>query len=538
MALYAALELWLTRGTTVFIDEISMFIQDRGLHPSNLLAPFNEHLELTRRAMYAVALKLFGASATFVVARLVELAGVILLSALVFVFIKRRVGAAAALAPTVLLLVFGSAWELNFAISGIGNVYALAAGTGALMMLARRTRRADAVACVLLTASVVSFTVGVAFVAGALCLLLLEPGSSRRIWVVLVPLAVYAAWLVWVRAVYVPAHGEVQHIALTNVLLIPNIIAQEAASTAGALAGLNYDFQANSFFAVFSTSSGYGALLAVLATGALVWRLRRAARPMLWALIVTLVAYWVELAVGIGTGRNPTTVRYVYAGAVIAMLIAAEAGQGLLRSRGSVLILYGVSALGLLGNAARLREGMNFYRAFGTVARAQLTAIELARPSVDPNFSTNLASLAPISAGPYLEAVRRNGSPAYSQAELLDQSESLRSSADLVLVAALRLGTAPHPTGEAVTGCQRRVGAPGSPASIVVGPPGISLSTIAGGQLAVSRYASRSTVALGNLPSRTTMDLRIPHDRSGRPWHVTITPLGPQTTVCSLSAGG
>ncbi len=129
------LELWLTRGTTMFIDEVAMFQQNGGLHPSALLAPFNEHLELARRLMYAICLPLFGAGGSFLAAKLVEISSVVLVICLVFVFLSKRIGAAAALALSLLLLLFGSAWELNFAVSGIGTVLALAAGSGALMAL-------------------------------------------------------------------------------------------------------------------------------------------------------------------------------------------------------------------------------------------------------------------------------------------------------------------------------------------------------------------------------------------------------------------
>ena len=77
MALYAGLQLWLTRGTTVFVDEIRMFVEDQGIHPSGLLMPFNEHLELARRLLYAVGFKLFGAGTSFLIARFVEVAAVI-----------------------------------------------------------------------------------------------------------------------------------------------------------------------------------------------------------------------------------------------------------------------------------------------------------------------------------------------------------------------------------------------------------------------------------------------------------------------------
>ena len=175
MAVYAALALWITRGTTLFVDEKTIFVEDRGLHPSGLLAPLNGHLVLVQRLLYALNFKLFGAS--FALPRLVEVAGAMLVVGLVFVLAKERIGAVAALAPALLLLFFGSAWELNFVVSGIGNVYAVAAGLGALLALERRDPRRDVLACALLVVAVASFTSGLAFAVGALVLILLGPDA-------------------------------------------------------------------------------------------------------------------------------------------------------------------------------------------------------------------------------------------------------------------------------------------------------------------------------------------------------------------------
>ncbi|MGI8865016.1 MAG: hypothetical protein ACR2JH_11585 [Solirubrobacteraceae bacterium] len=533
LAIYVALQLWLTRGTTLFIDEVTMFQQNGGLHPSALLAPFNEHLELARRLMYAICLPLFGAGGSFLAARLIEVASVGALVCVVFVFVSQRIGAAAALAPAILLLFFGSAWELNFAISGIGNVVALAAGAGALLALQRRSGQRDVIACVLLTLSIASFTTGLAFVVGAALLLWLEPCGRRRLWVAVFPLALYAAWLAWVRLVYVPANGEAQHLTLSNVLLIPNMIVQQAASTAGALTGTNFNFEPSDSFAVFSTSSQYGAPFAALAAGALIWRLRRGTRPMIWALVATLLVYWSELAIGSGLGRTPTTIRYVYAAGVITVLLAAAAAGHLLRGRKTLLILYSLVALALLGNLARLRDGMHFYRAFGTAMRAQLAAVEIASPSEPNQFQTHIGAplFVPLTVGPYLAAVRRYGSPAFSQSQLLAQPETLRENADSVLLAALQIHVAEVSAGAQLLHCNRPAGS--SSLAVVVPPGGVGLRAAGTAQLSLSRYAAAPT-PLGALHAGRQVDVRIPRDRSGRPWRLTVTPVPARLAVCPL----
>ncbi len=532
MAIYAGLQLWLTRGTTLFIDEVAMFEQNNGIHPSALLAPFNEHLELARRALYGVCLGLLGAKTSFLVAKLAEISCVIVLVWLVYLFARSYLGSVAALPLALLLLFFGSAWELNFAVSGIGNVLALAAGTGAMIALRGRGRHAAPLACLLLVVSVASFTTGIAFAVGALVLAATAGELRRRWWVGVIPLALYAAWLLWVRLVYVPANGEVQHVSLSSILLIPNMIGQQAASTAGAITGLNYNFEPIGPFAVFSTSSPFGGVLAAAAAALLIWRLRRGAGPLLWALVAVLLAYWVELAVGSGIGRTPTTVRYVYAAGTISILIAAAAVSAPVRSRRALIVLYGLVALALLGNLARLREGMNFYRSFGTAMRAQLASIEIARPAESPPFKTLLGNpvFVPVTAGPYLRAVDRYGSPAFSEPQLLGESLTLREAADATLVAALRIASTPHPVGVPVRLC--RALPAGSPAFEIT-PPGVELKSGVPATILLGRFGPPS-VSAGALAAGRITDLRIPADRSATPWRVTFAPSAPSLTVCGL----
>jgi hypothetical protein len=535
---YAALAMWLTRGTTLFFDETNIFVVDRGLSPDALLAPLNGHLVLLQRLIYAVNFELFGAE--FVVVRVVEAVGVLLVVGLVFVLAKRRIGPAAALAPALLLLFFGSAWELNLVVSGIGNVYAVAAGLGALLALERPDPRRELLACALLTVAVASFTLGLAFAIGVVVLLLLQPDRRGHLWVPLVPLALYVAWFVWVRAVYVPDHGEVQNFEVWNVLLIPNFVADAAASLAGALAGLNYDFQPQDLIPVFRTDSAYGPLLAALAAFALGVRIWRGARsPLLWALIAALLAFWVALALGFGTGRNPTVVRYTYGGAVLAILIAAEAARGVRFSRTALLALFAVTALALGANLARLREGANFYRELATSLRAELTAIELARGHVGTSFLPSSGALNTVAmrAGPYLDAVQRNGSPAYSTAELSEQPETRRSAADAVLVSALGIAIAPGSPAGRVGNCRQVAGTAGSSRTLAVRPPGVRLTSPTGGRIALGRFASAASVQVGSLPARRPVDLRIPDDRSSLAWRASVTPEPASLTVCELRAG-
>lgn len=533
---YVALEFWLTRGTTLFIDEVSILQQNAGLHPSELFAPFNEHLELARRLVYAIGFKLFPGSGAFLLAKVVQTLSVVLLAVVFFAFIEKRIGAAAALPPTFLVLFFGSAWELDYAISGIGNVLALAAGIGALLMIERRGRSADLLVCILLTISVMSFTTGPAVAVGALVYLLINRDSRRRLWIALAPLAVFAAWLVWVRLGYVPAHGNVQPVTLSNILLAPNEIAQQGASTLAALAGVNYSFEPTDVFGgVFSTASVYGGALFLIGAAALVQRIRRrGATRMLWTLIAVLVAYWIELAVGSGPGRSPNTVRYVYFGGATTLLLIADAwGRPLITRRG-LAVLYGLLAFSLLGNVARLRDGMHFYRSFGTAMRAQLAAIQVAQPAISPGFQTYIGvpPFVPLTAGPYLAAVARNGSPAFSDRELRRQPENVRQTADEMLVAALGVRLVPRVPSLPLRYCLRAAGRPRISTKYTFHPPGLALRSDVRTSVSVGQF-SDSAAALGSLAAGQPTELRVPRDGSSLPWQVTLTPGPASLLICA-----
>lgn len=531
MALYATAELYLTRGTTVFVDEVALFETNGGLHPSALIAPVNEHLILARRLMYAVTLPLLGARGSFVAAKFVEIACVMALMTVVFVWLQPRLGPVAALAPTVLIAFFGSAWEISFSISGIDNVVAVASGASALLALERRSRHGDLAACGLLVIAVTSFTTGIAFAIGAGCIVAARHEWRRAWWVAAVPLAVYASWLLWVRLVYVPEHGEVQHLAAFNVLLIPNLVADHAASTAGALAGLNYDLSPTSLFASFLTSSEFAAPLAVAATAALVWRLRQGGTsPLAWGLIATLLAYWVELALGFGTGRTPNTVRYVYPSGTLVVLMAATVAPRPLVSRRALIVVFALCAAALLGNLARLRDGMHLYRTLGGTIRAELTGIELAAPNVSPSFHTTVGGLAPVTAGPYLNAVRRYGSPAYSARQLVRLGAAARAAADAETLSALGVHLAPGTSG---TGCRRLAPSASGP-SFHADSSDISLAASGTAPVSLSRFGDPPGAEVGELAAGRRFDLRIPRGSSPRPWRVTVGRRAGAVTVCPV----
>jgi hypothetical protein len=527
MALSAGLALRLTRGATFNADEFLYFLSSRGFDPRALLSPHGGHLIAVPRLIYATVFRLFGPD--YLVFRLLEVLGIALAAGLFYAVAKRRVGALAALAPSVLLLFLGSAHDDTLDPLGITHVYCVAAGLGALLALERDSRRGDLAACALLVVSVATFSYGLAFLGGVAVSVLLRGDRWRRAWIVLIPLALYGAWLL-VPNLPDTGAAESLHVRLSNVLLIPNFFADAAAAVAAALAGLSYDFSNPSSAArigVGTINSSWGYLIAGLAAAALALRLRRDRVPVsIWTSLAILFFFWVSVAVVAGPDRNPDESRYIYVAAVVVLLVATDALAGIRVSRGGLVALFAVTAFALATNIAQLRIAGSGLRSFSANFRPFLTGIELARDRVDPGF---------FMAGAYLAAVDRNGSFAFSIPELRSQPESVRKLADSTLVAALRLGVAAAPAPPAGRKCLRFGGHHPAPPELAVRPPGILLRSASGGAVTLGRFAASPSARVGSLSPGRFAALQIPADRSHEPWHVFLSTTGP-LTICELGS--
>ncbi len=100
------LSVWFGRDTTFSSDEMDFFSSTPHLSLHAALEPYNGHLILVTRLAYSALLHISGAD--YLNFRLLTTASLILTAGLFFVFARRRIGALAALAATLPLLVFGS----------------------------------------------------------------------------------------------------------------------------------------------------------------------------------------------------------------------------------------------------------------------------------------------------------------------------------------------------------------------------------------------------------------------------------------------
>jgi hypothetical protein len=534
VTVWVALAMWLTRGTTFFLDDVTFFLTSRGFEPRAVLTPANGHLLAVPRLIYATVFELFGAD--YVALRLVEVGGIALVGVLFFLLARRRVGDPAALLPTVVLLFLGSTTIIPLSSDGMPIVYSVALGLAALLMLERRNRRADLLACALLTLSVATYSLGLIFLVGVAISVLERGDRWRRSWVALVPATLYALWLLLEPRPLDPAFTGLTGLRLANVLLIPGFVADSASAVTAAVSGLSYDFSGAGLGLHLDT--GWGRPLALALAALLGLRLRRGGIPWsLWVSLGTLFALWAAEGMVTGPLRPPDAGRYLYPAAVLGLLVAADATSGTRASRRALGILVALTAVALATNLAQLRNGARFLRSYAPAVRAQLTAIELARDHVAPGFVPAAGPLAAfgtqVRPRNLFPAIDRNGSFALSLEELRTEAEPARELADSTLAAALRLrlGPASGPRGKCVR-VERRTG---PTVEILARPPGVAIRAATGGSVTLRRFGGAPRVALGRLAARAFAEIRIPPDRAHEPWLLVVQSAAAPVTVCDAA---
>lgn len=501
------------RHLTFFYDEWGFILQRRGGGLGTFLDPHNGHLVLFPVLVYKVLFGIVGLR-HYTPYRLVAVALHVVACAELYVLARRRIGPWLALAPATSLLFLGSAWQVllwPFQISYLGSVVG---GLGALLALeAQATRRRDAAATALLLLAVGSSGLGLAFVAGCAALILMRRDPWRRLWVVIVPIAMFGIWYVgW---------GTSEQTTSDALLSAPQYVADAAAGAAAGLAGLE---------------PSWGPALAVLVVAGLAFASYRRAggapTPMLVAVLVAALAFWTLAALRRADSPDPTASRYVYAGAALILAALSDAAAGMrLRAAGIVSLL--VLLLGaVVSNLGVLRDGERGLRVSDTSARVAFSAVQVAAPVVAPGFLPDPVNAPQVAAGPYLAAVHDLGSPALGLAELTRAPERWREAADGVLTRAERLTVVPAgPTGAG--NCLRQ-----GP-----GPATTEVTVRLGGAVAIDpgRH-TRSSVVLRRFAATNVTPFAVslahpasiafPSDDAPRvPWHVRVQSTG-SSRIC------
>jgi hypothetical protein len=506
-------------GMTFYFDEWDFVLRRHRNTVGIFLEPHNEHFSLVPVAVYKLLFATAGLD-HYEPYRIVALALHLVIGALVFLWVRSRAGDLLALAGAALLLFLGAGFEDVLWPFQIGFLFALAAGLGAFLLLERDSRAADVAAMVLLGVSLASASLGIPMALGAGAYLLVRPARRSRLWVVIVPLLLYGIW-----------YADYGKSALKgkNITAAPPYTADEVAGAVGGVLGLAVE---------------WGRVLAAASVAGLavhIARLRDWSRSFVMVL-TTAVSFWILTALARAHLNEATSSRYLYAGGLFVLLIAAEAVRGRAFSRRALWVVAGVVALAALSGMNMFKKGADGFRFTDRIVRAEITPLEIGGTHMSPLFAPDPAKAPQIVVGAYQGAIADIGSsPAYSEAELAALDETHRRLADNVFVRGYRLsllpggrpprGAAPVALRSTTVRVARRASCVMVTPRIAGAPVVVSLRVPAGGMsleapgasVVLRRFASgyESATPLSDAANRVL--LRIPRDRSARPWFARLT---------------
>jgi hypothetical protein len=527
----SVLLLYLGRGTSFFFDEWDYVQHAYGGGVHSLLMPHNEHLSILPIAMYKVLFHVAGLNHYWVY-RVVLLALHLTCAGLVYVLTERRVGRPAALLVTTLVLFLGAAWQdllWPFQIDFLGSI---AGGLAAWALLDRDDDAGYVGALAAVSASVASSGLGLAVLAGV-AVELLWRGRLHKLWVVIVPAALYLVW-----------YARYGHSDVTSQSLIhaPAFAADMAAAAFGGLVGHGLD---------------WGRPLALLGICTLAWRLL-AARPLnarLAGLLSVAAVIWVLTAISRSTTEMPDASRYVYLGAVVILMATVELCRGLSLKPGGLTLFTVIVAAAALSGLQPLHDGASGLRTTSQAVRAELGALELAAAHAPATYVPDPKRAPQIMAGPYLHTVRAiHSSPAYTPTQLASALSQPRAAADAVLMQLApptlrslapgepsRLAPAPAtevPAGLRVVqraGCLRIAPAPGAMTTITLPAGGVAIRN--GGRvplnLAARHFGDAFLPLATQLPPRSFVAVVPLADSSPAAWHLQF-PARVPIRVCGL----
>jgi hypothetical protein len=492
----------LGRGTTFFYDEWDWIQTRRTGFANALFRPHNGHLSAVPVVVFRVLFATVGLR-HYLVFRLVAIAIQLLAVALFVLVVRRRLPALLVFVAAAALLLYGPGWQDLLWPFQIGYTAGLAGGLAAVLFLRRKDPLGDGLAALCLVIAVASSGVGLALLAGA-AVLILVTRDWRRLWVIAVPVIVYGIWYL--------KYG-VSEIRIANVPTLPAYMSSTAGATVGGLLGLQLDY-GRFFLGVLAT------LLVVAAVRA------RRVPPMLAYAVASVIAVWAAYGLARGQLDDPTASRYLYPGAFLLVLAAAEAP----RRRIHPLVALGLAVLlpfTLWSNSRVLRAGAASLRETSQVVRVELGALEIAGGHTAAGFRPDTTRMPQVSAGPYLAAVRALGSPAAGVAEIERSSESLREVADGVLAAAYHsVATSDALPSCASTSLSPMMVAPGSELALRASPN-------AAAQIWLRRFGDQfASTPVATVPPGQAFAIVLPTDGVSRAWQVSVRGTG--VTGCAV----
>jgi hypothetical protein len=446
-----------------------------------------------------------------------------------------------ALLAAALIVFFGPGWQDILWPFQIGWLIAIAAGMGAFLALDRRDRLGNVVACLLVAISLASAGPGLAVTIGVI----VDLAARRRwrdLWVVAIPVVLYAIW--WIA----DQHTSFNRHAL---VLVPRFVFTAAASATSALVGL-------ARIDVFHDSGDFlswGATLLVLAVLAAVYRLRRVRllAPRMISLVALLLGFWILTGIGrayvsIGSlvlQASGDESRYLYVGALFMVLLGAEIVRGVSPGWRTRVLLTVVVAAIALSNFSVLQDGGGLLRIQANYTAAELASMDLSRPLVNPNYVSNGFIFGVVRAEQWFAARSTLGTPVSDDIGTLPDYARQAADAQFVKIQQLAMmpaGRATPAAGGAVPpvsatshgqasisgACVRFRPAAVLPAgttpavTLAVPPSGLLIDAQSGSVSAqIARYSSQFEL-LGTLAPGARATLSPKRDLSDQPWRAQL----------------
>jgi hypothetical protein len=519
LAAAAAVLISYSSGLAPFQDSWDLLMNRSTFTASALLEPHNEHIVLFPVLIEQLLLQVFGMGSTL--PEYVVLTALLLATAaLVFVYVRRRLGPWPALMAALALAFLGPAWQDLLWPFQIGFVGSALFGVAMLLALEREDRQGDVLACACLTICAGFSSLGLAFavVAAVDVLQGRRRRGLRRAYVVAVPLVLYAAWyLGW-------GHDAETHLSLHNVLVSPRYLVEGVSAALGSLLALATIFDE----AIGRSHWGYVVLAGLLAL-VVYGQLRKPGfSPRLWPAAAGGLSFWLLAGFNAIPGREAWSSRYLYVGALFVLLIAANLLEGVRFNRWA-LLAGGALTLAVVGfNLVPLREGRDFFEQQTVLTKSDLAAIEIAERTVDPAFTlpreiAGTSFLNEIEAGEYLTAVDEYGSPAYTPDELAEADEDGRRQADVVLVHALPISIGLDAPGAGEGRCVALAAGAGT-ATLRPGVTTVKFASgTSGAAIRLRRYSWPDyPLAAEGLKGGLATRVYVPRDRSARPWQLLV----------------
>lgn len=550
----SAFLIYLGRGLTPVVDEWAYISAYPNWQLETLFTPHNGHLVVFPLVIEKGITEIFGLESQLPFQLLnVSLSATV--AVLLFCLIRKAVGDLLALGAAILILFFGAGADVLIPTFQISNLTGLCSGLAMLLVLRREDLRGDVAATVFLCLSLASFSIGIAFGIGAAVAIALRPPALRlsRVWVVLVPAALYGIWLLWAHKFHQ------QHFYLHNVKILGSALVDQASAELSALTGL------------FTTPNGpppesnpipirttWGPVLLAGVAVLVYVRMRRSPKPGPNALVAAsvLVAYYLLVAIALNQFRNTFDTRLVYLGSVLLLVALAELCAPYRPSR-TVLACVGVAlAFSLAANMAELGDSAQFWRAQSSALSAKMAAIEIAGPAADESLPVEIPpGAANLSIKEFYEVDEKYGLPAYSIEELEAAAPGAREIADEELVRVTNIAPEPAPSVAPTPGlpapsvftkasdpppkwhgsCASLVPRGGVKMAVLIQfkRGGIAYRSAAPVEISLGRYGDKPAASL---PARAgASQILVPDTASRVPWSVGMWITAP-TLVCPAAA--